>query len=222
MNLTCFFNTKWQSEASTSWDRQLPAPLSLPPAKKSMLQNVQFERPNKPSSYWSTDLHWWFHDSGTKKGGPGMIIARNKIVFHRWHAATGKQNNAYLAEETALDATLEWVKNENGWHNMAIVCDWKALVEATSNPHQPDLNIIIFQQSLIRNLCSKRLLIVWVSRHCNIGAMSWRTQKPSRDQIYRNLPSCTWTKKPRKWWSVGKTDHCRAATTAFWTYKLLK
>ena len=67
-----------------------------------------------------------------------------------------------MPDKAALEAALKWLDNENDWH---IVCDCKSLVEATGNPHQA---IVTLQRSIARIICSKMLLIVWVSGPCNI------------------------------------------------------
>ena len=97
-----------------------------------------------------------------------MIIARDKKVFHRWHAPTGVRSSAYSAEKAALEAALKWLESENDWHRAVIICDCKSLVEATGNPHQADPTIVTLQRSIARIICSKKLLIVWVPGHCNL------------------------------------------------------
>ena len=97
-----------------------------------------------------------------------MIIARDKKVLHRWHAPTRVRSSAYWAEKAALKAALKWLESENDWHRAVIVCDCKSLVEAIGNPHQADPIIVTLQRSIARIICSKKLLIVWVSGHCNL------------------------------------------------------
>ena len=76
--------------------------------------------------------------------------------------------SASSVEKTALEAALKWLEIENDWHRADIVCDFKSLVEATSNPHQADSIIVTLQRFIARIICSKMLLIVWVPGHCNL------------------------------------------------------
>ena len=105
---------------------------------------------------------------GTRNGGAGMIIARYKKVLHRWHAPTGALSSAYLAEKAALEAALKWLESENDWPKAVIVCDCKSPVEATGNPRQADQTIDTLQRSIATIICSKRLLINWVFKNCNL------------------------------------------------------
>ena len=127
-----------------------------------------------------------------------MIIARNKKIFHRWHAPTGVRSSAYSAEKAALEAALKWLESENDWHKAVIVCDCNSLVEATSNPHQTDPIIVTLQWSIARIICSKSYSFSGSTNTSTFGATSWRTQKPSGNPLHRSLPSGTWTKRPRK------------------------
>ena len=133
---------------------------------------------------------------GTRNGGAGMIIARDKKVLHRWHAPTGVRRSAYSAEKAALEAALKWLKSENDWHKAVIVCDCESLVEATGNPHQADSIIVTLQRSIARIICSKGYSSSGLPDTVTFGAMNRQTQKPSEDPLYRNLPSGTWTKRP--------------------------
>ena len=105
---------------------------------------------------------------GTRNGGAGMIIARDKKVLHRWHAPTGVRSSSYSAEKAALEAALRWLESENDWHRAVIVCDCKSLVEATDNLHQADPIIFTYQRSIARINRSKKLLIVWVPGQCDL------------------------------------------------------
>ena len=97
-----------------------------------------------------------------------MIIARDKKVFHRWHAPTGVRSSSYSAEKAALESALKWLESENDWHRAVIICDCKSLVEATGNPHQTDPIIVTLQRSIARITRSKKLIIVWAPGHCNL------------------------------------------------------
>ena len=137
------------------WDRPPPAPVYMTPANKSMPQNVQLEKAQRAiEEIGHSDLQIYTDD--TKNGGAGMIITRNKKNLHRWHASTGAHSSAYSAEKAALEAALKWLESENDWHRAVIVCDCKSLVEATGNPHQADLTIVILQRSIARIICSKK------------------------------------------------------------------
>ena len=64
---------------------------------------------------------------------------------------------------------MKWLESENGWHRAVITCDCKSLVDATSNPHPTDPTIVTLRRSIFRIICFKKLIIVWVPGHCNLG-----------------------------------------------------
>ena len=111
----------------------------MTPVSKSMPQIVQLEKAQRTiEEVGHSDLQIYTDGSttdGTRNGGAGMIIARDKKVLHRWHASTGVRSSSYSAEKAALEAALKWLESENDWHRAVIVCDCKSLVEATDNPH---------------------------------------------------------------------------------------
>ena len=118
----------------------------MTPANKSMPQNVQLEKAQQTiDEVGHGDLQICTDGSttdGRRNGGAGMIIARDKKVLHRWHAATKTRSSAHSAKKAALEAALKWLKSENSCHNAGIVCDCKSLVETTGNPHQSNLTIV--------------------------------------------------------------------------------
>ena len=144
----------------------------MTPASKSMPQIVQLEKAQRTiEEVGHSDLQIYTDGSttdGTRNGGAGMIIARDKKVLHRWHASTGVRSSSYSAEKAALEAALKWLESENDWHRAVIVCDCESLVEATGNPHQTDPIIVTYQRSIARITRSKELLIVWAPGHCNL------------------------------------------------------
>ena len=154
------------------WDRPPPAPIYMTPASKSMPQIVQLEKAQRTiEEVGHSDLQIYTDGSttdGTRNGGAGMIIARDKKVLHRWDAPTGVRSSSYSVEKAALEAALKWLERENDWHRAVIVCDCKSLVEATGNPHQTDPIIVTYQRSIARITRSKELLIVWAPGHCNL------------------------------------------------------
>ena len=105
---------------------------------------------------------------GTRNSEAGKIIARDKKVFHHWHASTRARSCVYSGEKAAMKEALKWLESENDWHRSVIVCDCKSLVEATDNPHQADPTIVTLQRSITGIICSKKLLIVWAPGHCNL------------------------------------------------------
>ena len=154
------------------WDRPPPTPIYMTPASKSMPQIVQLEKAQRTiEEVGHSDLQIYTDASttdGTRNGGAGMIIARDKKVLHHWHAPTEVRSSSYSAEKAALEAALKWLESENDWHRAVIVCDCKSPVEATGNPHQADPTIVTLQRSIAKIICSKRLLIVWVPGNCNL------------------------------------------------------
>ena len=124
------------------WDRPPPAPIYMTPANKSIPQIVQLKKAKRTIEevgYSDFRIHTdGLTTDGTRNGGAGMIIARDKKVLHRWHAPTGVRSSSYSAEYAALEAALKWLESENDWHRAVIVCDCKSLVEATSS--RPDLS----------------------------------------------------------------------------------
>ena len=93
------------------WDRPPPAHSYMAPANKSMSQNVQLEKAQRTiEEVGHSDLQIHTDGSttdGTRNGGAGMIIARDKKVFHRWHATTRARSSAYSAGKAALEAALK-------------------------------------------------------------------------------------------------------------------
>ena len=75
------------------WDRPPPAPIYMTPASKSMPQIVHLEKAQRTiEEVGHSDLQIYTDGSttdGTRNGGAGMIIARDKKVLHRWHAPQG-------------------------------------------------------------------------------------------------------------------------------------
>ena len=106
--------------------------IHMTPANKPMLQKVQLEKIQRTSDEVEhTDFQIYTDDSttnGTRNGGAGMIIARDKNLLHRWHAATVTRSSAYSAGKAALEAALKWLKSEIGWHRAVIVCDCKSII----------------------------------------------------------------------------------------------
>ena len=141
------------------WDRLPPAPSYMTPANKSMPQNVQHEKAQRTiEEVGHSDLQIHTDGSttdGTRNGGVGMIIARDKKVLHNWHAHTGVRSSSYSAEKAALEAALKWLGSDHDWHGAVIVCDCKSLVEATGNPHQADPIIVTLQRSIAKIICFK-------------------------------------------------------------------
>ena len=182
------------------WDRPPPAPIYMTPASKSMPQIVQLEKAQRTiEEVGHSDLQIYTDGSttdGTRNGGAGMIIARDKKVLHRWHAPTGVRSSSYSAEKAALEAALKWLESENDWHRAVIVCDCKSLVEATGNPHQTDPIIVTYQRSIARITRSKELLIVWAPGHCNLWGNELADSEAKRGSTLpqpaeRNLDSKT-------------------------------
>ena len=149
-----------------------------------MPQNIQLEKAKRTiEEVGHSDLQIYTDGStkdSTRNGGAGMIIARDKKVFHRWHASTRARSSAYPAERSALEAALKWLESENDCHRAAIVCDCKSLEEATGNPHQADPIIITLQRFIARIICPKKLLIVWVLRRCNLWGDELEDSKAKR------------------------------------------
>ena len=151
------------------WDRPPPAPIYM---NKSMPQNDLLERGQRTiEEVGHSDLQIYTDGSttdGTRNGGVGMLIARDKKVFYRFHASTGARSIAYSAKKAVLEAALKWLESENDWHRAVIVCDCKSLVETTGNLQQADPTIVSLQRSIANIIYSKKLLIVWVPGHFNL------------------------------------------------------
>ena len=143
-----------EARLPSPWNRPPPAPIYITPASKSMLRIVQLEKAQgaiEEVGHSELQIHTdGSMTDGTKNGGAGMIIAREKKVLHRWHAPTGVRSSAYSAEKAALETALKWLESENVWHRAVIVCDCKFLVEATDNPHQADPIIVTLQRFISR------------------------------------------------------------------------
>ena len=140
-----------------------------------------------------------------------MIIARNKKVFHRWHAPKGVRSSAYSAEKAALEA-----ESENDWHRAVIVCDCKSLVEA--NPHQADPTIVTLQRSIARIICSKKLLIVWVPGHCYLWGKELAESEAKRGSILLQLAERHLDQKTRKAVIHREDRPPSSSHTVSWTY----
>ena len=89
-----------------------------------MPQIVQLEKAQRTiEEVGHSDLQIYTDGSttdGTRNGGAGMIIAREKKVLHRWHASTGVRSSSYSAEKAALEAALKWLESENDWHRWSL------------------------------------------------------------------------------------------------------
>ncbi len=94
-----------------------------------------------------------------------LVVMAEEVIIHRWHAATGAHISFFQAEKTAMAKAISWVREDESWRKVLLLCDCKSLIDIVGNSHAPDEGIRPMQAAVARLNAERGLDVLRVPCH---------------------------------------------------------